>query len=167
MSFFLNCIFFVPPIDNCKHKALPPAPDLSVGYILPFNTIFTNGQSRDIIIKITEVNGLPTTGAIQVQIEPLPEFTFTFNPVQVFASTLLPPFITTVNNPDWVSTPFGGGLLMSSNIVIPANGFSQFAINLTATGFINGENLNVVILPGSGGDTNSSNNSRLIVITTN
>jgi len=158
-----TCSFTVTVNGTC----IPVAPDILINYVTPVASQFVTGQTNDIIVRLSEVNGVATNGTIQFVVAPIPGYMYTFDMTQTSAPIALPPFSTPVNNPDWIAVPFSGGLLFTSSVIIPANGQNRIAVQVTATGSNNNNFLNTILFPGSGGDTNASNNSVFTIISTN
>ena len=149
-------------VNNCPVQN----PDLLINFD-PTNTIFNTGNSRDIVITLNEVNGVNTTGTIQLFLAPVSGYTFNFYSAQISANIEIPPFFTGVNNPEWTAVPFAGGLLLTSNAIINANGLKKIAVSITAIGSSNSNPINAIIFPGSGGESNSGNNGIFTTISTN
>lgn len=138
-------------VNNCP-------PDILASYFSPQNTIFNQGQTKDLIINLHEVNGYPTSGLIQVFIQPIVGFSIQFNPVTSNVPILIDPFILPVHNNEWTSMPFQGGLLLTSSQPMTANGVKRLAVQFTATSTSTTQPLHVQILAGSGGENNQTNN---------
>jgi hypothetical protein len=151
------------PISSCG----PTVPDLQITYFSPQNTTFLNAQTKNIIVQLNEVAGTNTVGTIQFVIAPISGYIYSYDENLSSSPVLLPPFSTSVNNSEWIATPYFGGLLMTSSTIIPANTQKKIAITITATGNINQNFINAIIFPGSGGDNNSGNNSIFSPISTN
>jgi len=140
---------------------------LSTIYLQPVNTIYNVGDVRDVVISISEVAGTNTSGTTQIFIAPVGGFSLAFDDTQTSAATLLPPFSITVNNGDWVAVPQGSGFILSSNTMIPANSTTRIAMSFTANDAGTATASNAIIIPGSGGDSNASNNGAFISVSIN
>lgn len=123
------------------------------------NTTFKAGESRDIIININEIKGNPTTGQIQFFVPFSAGFTYTFSPSQSTASVLS---TQAVNNAAWTVTTTTGGLIFTTNQVIPANGKSCIALNIKADVKGTDANITTNITPLSGGEVNGLNNTAVL-----
>ena len=158
-----ECRFDVTVNGNCD----PDPADLQIDYLQPVNTIYNVGDVRDVVISISEVAGTNTSGTTQIFIAPVGGFSLAFDDTQTSAATLLPPFSITVNNGDWVAVPQGSGFILSSNTMIPANSTTRIAMSFTANDAGTATASNAIIIPGSGGDSNASNNGAFISVSIN
>jgi hypothetical protein len=156
-----TCSFTVTVNGTCT----PPMTDIRVRWQTPFNGIFNPGQTKDAVIRLTEMNGIATSGTIQVFIPAVSGYTFTFDPTQTAATN---PSVAVGNSTNgWSSFTYpNGAMLLTTNSVIPASGEFKVAIKLTATSSMTNSILTSILIPGSGGENNAANNSANINVTT-
>ena len=112
------------------------------------NTTFNQGDSRFLVININEIAGANTAGQIEFFVPNSVGFTYTFNATLTNATVIAS---EAVNNPDWTVSNTGSGLLFTSNTVIPANGRSRIAIEITGIDSGAEANTTVNVTPGLGG----------------
>jgi hypothetical protein len=156
------CSFTVTVNGTCT----PPTPDIRVRWQVPFNGQFTLGQTKDAVIRLNEIGGVATSGTIQVFIPAVGGYTFSFDPNQTNATN---PNTPVGNSTDgWSSFIYpNGAMLLTTNNVIPANGEFKVAIRLTSNSSMTSGTLRSILLPGSGGDNNTANNSAITTVSTN
>jgi len=127
---------------------------------------FTNppsaGSSKDFMVTIQEVGNASSTGQVVFRITKSSNYTITWSNA---SGTSNVPGPTTNNNSDWDFTqdPTYIYVTLKSGGVIPAFGTSKIGFTITRnTGVAVNSNtsLTVRITGGSGGDSNSSNNSK-------
>ena len=143
----------------------PAVPNLSPSVsVLPSSLVGT--RDIDAVVTIREFNSNPTIGAITVYIAKSSKYVLSFDG----AATTVPVSGVVVQNSDWTfdGTSNSGFYILTtkSGIAITANGFSK--IGFTSTFNPNNQRgstvLSVIILDGSGGESNNVDNQNQTVI---
>jgi hypothetical protein len=134
-------------------------PDLFPNFLFG-SQIYTVGESKDIVVVINEINGGNTNGAIEFFIPNASGFTYGFDPMQTSATT---PTSPSVDNSDWTLTTTPTGLLFTSNVIITGTQNSKIALSSTANTAGAKSNLTINIVPNSGGEVQSFNNTAVLV----
>ena len=143
-------------VSNIIVSPIVKSADLTLNFTFS-NTVFTVNASRVMVININEIGNISTYGtAVEVFIPYSAGFTYAFNPTLTSVTVVN---IEIVDNPNWVQTVKPAGLLLSSNTIIPSNGRSRIAINVTANTAGTEANIIANITPNGGGETNRFNNS--------
>ena len=156
-----TCSFNVTVNGNC----VPPTTDIRVRWQTPFIGTFFTGQTRDAVIRLNEIAGIATSGAISVYVPPISGYSLAFDPNQTTATN--PNVAVTNLSQSWSSVTLpNGGLVLTTNNSIPASSEFKVAIKLTANASMVTSILRAQLLPGSGGESNNSNNNASINITT-
>jgi hypothetical protein len=156
------CSFNVNVTGTCNTNA-----DLAAAIFTPALSLFNTNESRDYVLKISNVTSNPTAGTVQFFVASSSGYNFTVNPTQTTTTTLFG--TQPVTNADWDIIPLPSGILFSSKagVVISPNSTKQIALNVMSLSAMNTGVITIVILPGSGGDINASNNSSSFGISTN
>jgi hypothetical protein len=161
-----SCTFTVAVTGVCT----PVAPNIRTRWSIPFNGLFTTNQTKDAVIRLNEIAGQPTSGAITITIPARAGYEYSFDPNQTTANNPNVSVINSDNSFDWsVSYSSSGAMTLTSDsgAVIPANGEVRIAIKVKATGGMSSTTLRANLAAGSGGDVTASNNNGSIGIITN
>ncbi|WP_439556729.1 hypothetical protein [Dyadobacter sp.] len=128
---------------------------------------FTPGAQRDFVVNLYEIKGGATTGTISLRITKPGGFTISY-PLQSGTSNV--PGGAANENSNWAFTENDNFITATSQSVISPNGKAVigFAIK-RKDGISSGvtQNINATILTGSGGDSNSANNTVITSVSTN
>ena len=130
-------------------------PDITPGLTVAPN-IMNGATNFEVLVRVSEVNGAATTGAISVVIPRDSRLTFTWNPALTLAVG------ETVHNAVWSYTSTDpNNHIFTTSEVIPANGILRLGIQaLFNPGATRGKStVTAQITSGSGGDSRPSNNS--------
>ncbi|WP_138476001.1 hypothetical protein [Dyadobacter bucti] len=128
---------------------------------------FDDNASRDFVINLFEINGLPTNGNVSFRVNKINAFTITY-PTTSGQSNV---FGGTANeNGDWTFTENANFITATATKVLPANGQAVIGFNVKRkAGIPSGtkQNITATIIGGSGGELNTANNSSVTSIATN
>lgn len=128
-------------------------PSLRLRLSTPFNSTFTNGQTKDIVIRLTENFGVNLTGEVGIIIPKVDGFTVTYNNSAVASTNP----VQTVRNNYFQSQLMSDGSLRlirpGAGHGIPIQGFEDvyISLNLTATGTSMTSLITPILELGSGG----------------
>ena len=131
------------------------------------NVVFlTAGVSRDFVVNISEIGAGPSVGQLVFKLPKQSGFTITYNATTTTSNVSGG---TVVNNADWIITEntLFITVTLKPNKVIDVNSFSSIGFSISRK--INVPNqtwqpLTATIINGSGGDSDSSNNSYNVIV---
>jgi hypothetical protein len=131
------------------------------------NVVFlTAGVSRDFVVNISEIGAGPSVGQLVFKLPKQSGFTITYNATTTTSDVSGG---TDVNNADWIITENSLFITVTlkPNKVIDINSFSSIGFSISRK--INVPNqtwqpLTATIINGSGGDSDSSNNSYNVIV---
>jgi hypothetical protein len=162
--------FGISEFSSWTLSSAEPGPDLVLGDIAFFSsTIITStAQVRNLIVKVSETNGLPTNPSfpIEIRISRPSGFNITFDPGATSLSS------QTVNNGHWerYNTDSETNVFMRyTGGTVPANGSATFGISYQAasSGTLDGNKPITASILSSSGENNLENNSKTLVLNVN
>ncbi|OZI07837.1 hypothetical protein BWI93_12480 [Siphonobacter sp. BAB-5385] len=130
---------------------------------------FAEGESRDFIVNLYEINGGDATGAISFRLNKLSAFNITY-PTTNTTSSVFDNINTDNENGNWTFTETASLIIVTAKpgVTIPAGGQAKIGFTATRKPGIPGnttQNLTVTIVGRSGGETNTDNNVVITSIT--
>ena len=151
----------VTPIPSrCTSSAVVNGiPDLFPSFTYSF-TAYNVNDSRDIILNISELNGVPTSGVVQFFVPASAGFAYSYDMTRTTSTILGTPY--NVQNTDWditSSTATGTEFTLKPGIVIPAGGTSQVVMTSRAVQPGTKANVTITITSFSGTEVRTNNNS--------
>jgi len=127
---------------------------------------FAAGDTRDFAIDIFELAGQPSNGQVAFRIPKIPSYTITYSTT---ASTVNVSGSYAVNNVDWDFTQTSSYILctLKAGKTIPGYGISSvgFTVQRNVGSPAGVQNIAAVIVAGSGGDSQTANNSVTTIFT--
>jgi|GEM_PF-5265827 len=131
--------------------------ELTPSFLIDGST-FSQGQGRDAVYVIDNIEAGPTTGPVQILITKTSALLMSMDANAVSANVFggIP-----VNNSDWNIVDLGGFFLctMKSGMIIPSGGYSILCVNLVATGLPSSTSQTTgQLLDNTGGDISKDNN---------
>lgn len=138
------------------------APDLTPTIRID-NLSFVEGASRDFVVNIFEIRGVPTSAPVTFRINKLTAFTITY-PTSSGTSNVQGG--TANQNGDWEFSDSGAFIVVTSKagVVIPANGRAVIGFNISRNASIapnTTQNITATIVGGTGGGETPQTNNRV------
>jgi hypothetical protein len=131
--------------DTIKVVLVVPAADLIPNLVVNTPVFTPVNNSRPYALDVYNIGTVPTSGAITIYIvKPTAAFSLSVNELST-----------------WTVTDFGAYYEVTGSPVIGVNGNTSLTGNITTSPNVSNGNstISVIVNPGSGGETNSSNNS--------
>ncbi len=140
---------------NFTTRSIGTPPRLSLNIGVPFNGGFTTGQTKDVVLRLRERNGVDATGGVLIDIPAIPGFTMAFDNT---ATTSTNPSETISNSLFSATVRSDGSLKLYSTLAsgyLDANANIYLRVDLTATGGTSSTTFSPNIQYGSGGSVDT------------
>lgn len=149
-----------------KATSAPTAPPDFTTMIKIDKLTFANGETRDFVIDISELLGQPNIGPVTFRISQMPSYTISYSAT---ASTVNVAGGYAVNNADWDITQNSDYIYCTLKAGQTITGYGRSSVGFTVQRNPNTpagtQNFAAVIITGSGGDSQLTNNSATAAFT--
>lgn len=102
--------------------------DLRIQYKLPFNGVLTEGETKDVVLRVREIEGLEYNTPVNITVESSTSYTLSFDPTQTIAQN--PTQIVT--NSNWVTNLSGSTLSITKPAGFTASEEEFISVKVTA-----------------------------------